>query len=145
MTVSSTLETLKFPAFASSKELRKASVFVIVEIEIPRLVNVFRYGGSGVKKTKTYNRRDSQMVTHSSTSRPVQCSYMAERTECFYVTLEVRFQVSRIEFLDSGSKTCWLGYVSRVTCVDGIPSKSQHLRSWYHQNSNVVILDEERQ
>jgi hypothetical protein len=31
---------------------------------------------------KTYNRRDSQMVTHSSTSRPVQCLCMAERTGC---------------------------------------------------------------
>jgi hypothetical protein len=36
----------------------------------------------GSKKTKTYNRRDSQMVTHSSTSRPVQCLCMAERTGC---------------------------------------------------------------
>ena len=35
-----------------------------------------------IKKTKTYNRRDSQMVTHSSTSRPVQCLCMAERTGC---------------------------------------------------------------
>ena len=34
------------------------------------------------KKQKTYNRRDSQMVTHSSTSRPVQCLCMAERTGC---------------------------------------------------------------
>ena len=34
------------------------------------------------KKRKTYNRRDSQMVTHSSTSRPVQCLCMAERTGC---------------------------------------------------------------
>ena len=33
-------------------------------------------------KIKTYNRRDSQMVTHSSTSRPVQCLCMAERTGC---------------------------------------------------------------
>ena len=32
--------------------------------------------------SKTYNRRDSQMVTHSSTSRPVQCLCMAERTGC---------------------------------------------------------------
>jgi hypothetical protein len=31
---------------------------------------------------ETYNRRDSQMVTHSSTSRPVQCLCMAERTGC---------------------------------------------------------------
>ena len=34
------------------------------------------------KKLKSYNRRDSQMVTHSSTSRPVQCLCMAERTGC---------------------------------------------------------------
>ena len=34
------------------------------------------------QKAKTYNRRDSQMVTHSSTSRPVQCLCMAERTGC---------------------------------------------------------------
>ena len=34
------------------------------------------------RSAKTYNRRDSQMVTHSSTSRPVQCLCMAERTGC---------------------------------------------------------------
>jgi hypothetical protein len=34
------------------------------------------------QKHGTYNRRDSQMVTHSSTSRPVQCLCMAERTGC---------------------------------------------------------------
>jgi hypothetical protein len=39
------------------------------------------------QKSKTYNRRDSQMVTHSSTSRPVQCLCMAERTECQTLTL----------------------------------------------------------
>ena len=38
------------------------------------------------KKTKTYNRRDSQMVTHSNTSRPVQCLCMAERTGCPVLT-----------------------------------------------------------
>ena len=37
--------------------------------------------GTKIQK-KTYNRRDSQMVTHSSTSRPVQCLCMAERTGC---------------------------------------------------------------
>ena len=41
---------------------------------------------SSRKKTKTYNRRDSQMVTHSSTSRPVQCLCMAERTGCPVLT-----------------------------------------------------------
>ena len=35
---------------------------------------------------KTYNRRDSQMITHSSTSRPVQCLCMAERTGCPVLT-----------------------------------------------------------
>jgi hypothetical protein len=39
-----------------------------------------------VQKAKTYNRRDSQMVTHSSTSRPVQCLCMAERTGCPVLT-----------------------------------------------------------
>ena len=34
------------------------------------------------QKAKTYNRRDSQMVTHSSTSLPVQCLCTAERTGC---------------------------------------------------------------
>jgi hypothetical protein len=38
------------------------------------------------KDKKTYNRRDSQMVTHSSTSRPVQCLCMAERTGCPVLT-----------------------------------------------------------
>jgi hypothetical protein len=38
------------------------------------------------QKIKTYNRRDSQMVTHSSTSRPVQCLCMAERTGCPVLT-----------------------------------------------------------
>jgi hypothetical protein len=38
------------------------------------------------KNAKTYNRRDSQMVTHSSTSRPVQCLCMAERTGCPVLT-----------------------------------------------------------
>ena len=35
-----------------------------------------------LEEAKTYNRQDSQMVTHSSTSRPVQCLCMAERTGC---------------------------------------------------------------
>jgi hypothetical protein len=60
------------------------------------------------KRQKTYNRRDSQMVTHSSTSRPVQCLCMAERTEYTVVThptpgnsagLSVQFD-SRNSFLD---------------------------------------------
>ena len=46
-------------------------------------------GEDGIEQnetTKTYNRRDSQMVTHSSTSRPVQCLCMAERTGCPVLT-----------------------------------------------------------
>jgi hypothetical protein len=42
--------------------------------------------GSAKRIPKTYNRRDSQMVTHSSTSRPVQCLCMAERTGCPVLT-----------------------------------------------------------
>jgi hypothetical protein len=38
--------------------------------------------GLSSSRAKTYNGRDSQMVTHSSTSRPVQCLCMAERTGC---------------------------------------------------------------
>jgi hypothetical protein len=45
-----------------------------------------KYKRDQSKKTKTYNRRDSQMVTHSSTSRPVQCLCMAERTGCPVLT-----------------------------------------------------------
>jgi hypothetical protein len=45
---------------------------------------------SSDKKSKTYNRRDSQMVTHSSTSRPVQCLCMAERTECSSVNSRLK-------------------------------------------------------
>jgi hypothetical protein len=33
------------------------------------------------------------MVTHSSTSRPVQCLCMAERTEYFSLTFELKFQI----------------------------------------------------
>ena len=41
---------------------------------------------------ETYNRRDSQMVTHSSTSRLVQCLCMAERTECYLVGFHSTFK-----------------------------------------------------
>jgi hypothetical protein len=56
------------------------------------LVNKFHFHPAKIKReqkdkrTKTYNRRDSQMVTHSSTSRPVQCLCMAERTGCPVLT-----------------------------------------------------------
>jgi hypothetical protein len=37
---------------------------------------------------------------------------------------------------------CQLSYVSRVTSVNGISRKSQHLRSWNHENNwNIVNSD----
>ena len=55
-------------------------------------------------RPKTYNRRDSQMVTHSSTSRPVQCLCMAERTGCpvltdlwSYVLIQTGFGIMTID------------------------------------------------
>jgi predicted metal-binding protein len=51
-----------------------------------KALHVFMQRDSGRQgralKAKTYNTRDSQMVTHSSTSRSVQCLCMAERTGC---------------------------------------------------------------
>jgi hypothetical protein len=63
------------------------------------------------KKTKTYNRRDSQMVTHSSTSRPVQCLCIAERTG--YNSRNRAFQEMAAPHLAS-----W--------CSDGHYSAAQH-------------------
>jgi hypothetical protein len=58
------------------------------------------------QKQKTYNRRDSQMVTHSSTSRPVQCLCMAERTGCpvltdlwSYVSLSSLYKIYSLQFM----------------------------------------------
>jgi hypothetical protein len=73
---------------------------VVCELSTGRLALALQKSGDGVgtsvrrrvrkrmreQKTKTYNRRDSQMVTHSSTSRPVQCLCMAERTGCPVLT-----------------------------------------------------------
>jgi hypothetical protein len=59
------------------------------------------------KNKKTYNRRDSQMVTHSSTSRPVQCLCMAERTGCPVLT-DLWSYVLRIEIQENIS-TWFLG------------------------------------
>jgi hypothetical protein len=60
-------------------------------------------------QTDTYNRRDSQMVTYSSTSRPVQCLCMAERTGCLLLTclrnLESRFQPTTNEGENGGYRT----------------------------------------
>ena len=80
------------------------------------------------ERQKTYNRRDSQMVTHSSTSRPVQCLCMAERTGCpvltdlwsyvfiitrnTYIKLQIKFWLDR-SFQDfgreGGGAFDWLG------------------------------------
>jgi hypothetical protein len=61
--------------------LRPTSVLYIVSAG-PLDIGWYRQSNVYGAKTKTYNRRDSQMVTHSSTSRPVQCLCMAERTGC---------------------------------------------------------------
>jgi hypothetical protein len=53
---------------------------------ISRSLGSYAIRTAGEQKTKTYNRRDSQMITHSSTSRPVQCLCMAERTHYTVVT-----------------------------------------------------------
>jgi hypothetical protein len=70
----------------------------------------------GVKKTKTYNRRDSQMVTHSSTSRPVQCLCMAERTGCPVLTdlWSYIFAVSKTSTIKFGNQ----GRAVHVECAD---------------------------
>jgi hypothetical protein len=53
---------------------------------VAKLIETVARTKEKTEKTKTYNRRDSQMVTHSSTSRPVQCLCMAERTGCPVLT-----------------------------------------------------------
>ena len=65
-----------------------------------------RHAFDNKKKPKTYSRRDSQMVTHSSTSRPVQCLCMAERTGCpvltdlwSYVPLPVFRVITNLKFV----------------------------------------------
>jgi hypothetical protein len=64
-------------SYANSSDVNTTKSKVTTEI---REMEVFS------AKAKTYNRRDSQMVTHSSTSRPVQCLCMAERTGCPVLT-----------------------------------------------------------
>lgn len=50
------------------------------------------------KEAKTYNRRGSQMVTHSSSSRPAQCLCMAERTESFSITFKLKSRFLELSF-----------------------------------------------
>ena len=66
----------------------EAMLVIVLLNDRSRMVMSYLYTVSDIetKKTKTYNRRDSQMVTHSSTSRPVQCLCMAERTGCPVLT-----------------------------------------------------------
>jgi hypothetical protein len=54
----------------------------LLAVLVRHLSRVQRMRFNSGEGKKTYNRRDSQMVTHSSTSRPVQCLCMAERTGC---------------------------------------------------------------
>ena len=61
------------------------------------------------------------MVTHSSTSRPVQCLCMAERTGCpvltdlwsyvlLYQTVQIVFQIVSVPPATSNGKSCgWKG------------------------------------
>jgi hypothetical protein len=77
----------------------------VISIEESKRKGPLTTTSAHTKKTKTYNRRDSQMVTHSSTSRPVQCLCMAERTGCPVLTdlwSYVLFSVSQ------GNKKSWL-------------------------------------
>jgi hypothetical protein len=74
--------------------------------------NVYAILGCETKIPKTPNRRDSQMVTHSSTSRPVQCLCMAERTGCPVLTdLRSYIQVDRKHSLCTQND----GFVGRLS------------------------------
>jgi hypothetical protein len=76
-----TMQTLAAMELPTSSQLHREDVYH--NCDPPNgLVSASRATGKKKWKTKTYNRRDSQMVTHSSTSRPVQCLCMAERTGC---------------------------------------------------------------
>jgi hypothetical protein len=57
-------------------------IIILLAVLVRHLSRVQRMRFNSGEGKKTYNRRDSQMVTHSSTSRPVQCLCMAERTGC---------------------------------------------------------------
>jgi hypothetical protein len=84
--------------------------------------------GPTIRKTKkilTYNRRDSQMVTHSSTSHPVQCLCMAERTGCPVLT------------------DLW-SYVLRI-CIFDIYSSNQYSSAEQSEKgkANLIVLANE--
>jgi hypothetical protein len=76
-----TMQTSAVVELPTSSQLHREDVYH--NCDPPNgLVSASRATSKKTWKTKTYNRRDSQMVTHSSTSRPVQCLCMAERTGC---------------------------------------------------------------
>jgi hypothetical protein len=60
------------------------------------------------ENAKTYNRRDSQMVTHSSTSRPVQCLCYGRADGVVFRHLKSQNPGSEIEFQNPGlSSRIW--------------------------------------
>jgi hypothetical protein len=68
------------------------------------------FGDTEITPAKTYNRRDSQMVTHSSTSRPVQCYvWQSGRDAQFSLTygrMCYLANVRRIYYVDSNALGC---------------------------------------
>jgi hypothetical protein len=71
----------------------------------PVFMTVASASMDGKMMAKTYNRRDSQMVTHSSTSRPVQCLCMAERTGCPVLTDLWSYVLNFASFLNKNLTT----------------------------------------
>jgi hypothetical protein len=85
------------------------------------------------RKNKTYNRRDSQMVTHSSTSRPVQCLCMAERTGCpvltdlwSYVSIGLSSLFTKLNNKSPGSHSPTRARTNGVNHHSGILSPRSH-------------------
>ena len=100
-------------------------------------------------KGKTYSRRDSQMVTHSNTSRPIQCLCMAERTGCPvftdlwpYVLLVVRSIPMSLALKPPGSRV-WPIKMSRLCCFASYPSHTrgdiERLRLTSHVRSTMSL------
>jgi hypothetical protein len=96
-------------------------------------------------KKRTYNRRDSQMVTHSSTSRPVQCLCMAERTGCpvltdlwSYVTVAVCIKLVTLSLTTRHSrfKSC-----SRVALANRLSERRDgtHPSNWSKMHDQCSI------
>ena len=80
------------------------------------------------KKSKNIQQAEFQMVTHSSTSRPVQCLCIAERMKYFLLT---RKSNSRIRELSYRIQELFIRLRKQITCENGIQiQESQHSRSW---------------